>query len=124
MLKNPNTDTFEKVKFVPADKNDDTQGHVLFKKEIDFFVRKIKIMKKGIEEFNDRFDSCSNDHMVSQMLKLIEEKEEHKKMPVRRFFSNTFSTLLNDAIFQLTKKQMKSKSNSIMTMQGSIRYVA
>ena len=58
------------------------------------------------------------------MLKLIEDKDEHKKMPVRKFFNNTFSTLLNDAIFQLHKKQMKSKSNNIMTMQGSIRYVA
>ena len=62
--------------------------------------------------------------MVEQMLKIIEDKDEHKKMPVRKFFQNTFGTLLNDAIFQLTKKQMKSKSANIMTMQGSIRYVA
>ena len=38
------------------------------------------------------------------MLKLIEDKDEHKKMPVRKFFGNTFGYLLNDAIYQLTKK--------------------
>ena len=35
---------------------------------------------------------------------LIEEKEDHEKMPVRKFFNNTFGTLLNDAIFALMKK--------------------
>lgn len=45
-------------------------------------------------------------------------------MPVRKFFNNTFGTLLNDAIFALMKKQQKSKSNAIFTMQGSIKFVA
>ena len=46
-------------------------------------------------------------------MKMIEDKEEHEKMPVRKFFNNTFGTLLNDAIFALMKKQVKSKSNQI-----------
>lgn len=45
-------------------------------------------------------------------------------MPVRKFFNNTFGTLLNDAIFALMKKQNKSKNPQILTMQGSIRFVA
>jgi hypothetical protein len=46
-------------------------------------------------------------------------------MPVRKFFMNTFGTLLNDAIFALTKKQQKNKSQaSLLTMQGSIKFVA
>ena len=59
-----------------------------------------------------------------EMVHLIENKEEHEKMPVRKFFNNTFGTLLNDAIFALMKKQEKSKSNAIFTMQGSIKFVA
>ena len=42
--------------------------------------------------------------MFDNILELIENKEQHKKMPVRKFFNNTFGTLLNDAIFALKKK--------------------
>ena len=45
-------------------------------------------------------------------------------MPVRKFFYNTFGTLLNDAIFALIKKQKKSSNKQIITTQGSIRFVA
>lgn len=62
--------------------------------------------------------------MFENLIKLIEDKDEHKKMPVRKFFNNTFGTLLNDAIFELIKKQRKSTNNSILTMQGSIKFVA
>lgn len=31
-----------KVKFIPADKKDENEGHKLFKKEVEFFVSKIK----------------------------------------------------------------------------------
>jgi len=62
--------------------------------------------------------------MFENLLKLIEEKEDHEKMPVRKFFNNTFGTLLNDAIFALMKKQQKSKSNAIFTMQGSVKFVS
>ena len=55
---------------------------------------------------------------------MIENKNEHEKMPVRKFFNNTFGTLINDAIFALMKKQRKSTSSQILTMQGSIRFVA
>ena len=76
----------------------------MFKKEVDFFVKKIKAAHKSNSEFEQRIESCSNNYMVEQMLKLIEDKDEHKKMPVRKFFNNTFGTLLNYAIFELTKK--------------------
>ena len=113
-----------KVKFDPADKHADHEGHKLFKKEIEFLVSKIKRSHKQIEELEDRRDECSSDHMFKNLLKMIEDKDEHKKMPVRKFFNNTFGTLLNDAIFALMKKQNKSKSAQILTMQGSIRFVA
>lgn len=88
------------------------------------FVRKIKKEHKSEEDMASRIHSCSNDYMFENLLKLIEEKEDHEKMPVRKFFNNTFGTLLNDAIFALMKKQQKSKSNAIFTMQGSVKFVA
>ena len=46
-------------------------------------------------------------------------------MPVRKFFNNTFGTVLNDAIFALKKKQSKEPENlEIFTKKGSIRFVA
>ena len=94
-----------KVKFEPADKKDDSEGHKLFKKEIEMFVQKIKKEHRSEDDMAERILSCSNDHMFENLLKLIEEKEDHEKMPVRKFFNNTFGTLLNDAIFALMKKQ-------------------
>lgn len=63
--------------------------------------------------------------MFDNLLDLIEKKDKSKKMPVRKFFNNTFGTLLNDAIFALKKKQSKDPENmDIFTKKGSIRFVA
>ena len=62
--------------------------------------------------------------MFNNLLELIENAENHEKMPVRKFFNNTFGTLLNDAIFELKKKQEKTKNMGLMTMQGQVRFVA
>ena len=119
------TDTnIVKVKFEPADKKDATEGHKMFKKECAMFVKKIKKEHKAENDRNDRIESCSNENMFNNLLELIENKDDHEKMPVRKFFNNTFGTLLNDAIFALMKKQEKSKSNTVFTMQGSIKFVA
>ena len=56
--------------------------------------------------------------MFNNLLELIEKPEDHEKMPVRKFFMNTFGSLLDDAIFNLRKKQQKSKSKEFLTMQG------
>jgi hypothetical protein len=63
--------------------------------------------------------------MFQNMLELLEKKETHRKMPVRKFFNNTFGTILNDALFALKKKQSKEPENEeICTKKGSIKFVA
>lgn len=42
--------------------------------------------------------------MFENLLELIEDPSQHEKMPVRKFFNNTFGTLLNDACFTMLKK--------------------
>ena len=42
--------------------------------------------------------------MFENVMELIEKKDNIKKMPVRKFYNNTFGTLLNDVIFVLKKK--------------------
>lgn len=57
--------------------------------------------------------------MFEAMLKLLEKKKTQKKMPVRKFFNNTFGTILNDALFALKKKQSKEPDNTdIFTKKG------
>jgi len=58
-----NFTNLKKVKFEPADKKDCTEGHKLFKKEIEFFINKIKKCHKAEEDYESRIESCSNDHM-------------------------------------------------------------
>ena len=58
----------------------------------------------------ERVESCAHDHMFKNLLNLIEEADEHDKMPVRKFFNNTFNVLLNDAIFAMLRKQQKTKN--------------
>jgi len=124
MLKVHKNPSFTKINFIPADKKDESKGHKDFKKEMQFFVKKIKSQHKSQQEFDSRIDSCSNENMFNNLLELIEKPEDNEKMPVRKFFNNTFGTLLNDAIFNLRKKQEKSKSKEFLTMQGQVRYVA
>ena len=45
--------------------------------------------------------------MFENLQQLVESDDEDKaeNMPVRKFYNNTFNTLLNRAIFALSKKQ-------------------
>jgi hypothetical protein len=46
-------------------------------------------------------------------------------MPVRKFFNNTFGTILNDALFALRKKQSKEpEKKDLFTKQGSVKFIA
>ena len=78
--------------------------HADFKEQIKFFVKKITLGKRRTEEMQARVDSCAHTHMFENLLELIEDPSQHEKMPVRKFFNNTFGTLLNDACFTMLKK--------------------
>ena len=46
-------------------------------------------------------------------------------MPVRKFYNNTFNTLLNRAMFALKKKQMQNPNEmEYFTTEGMIKFVA
>ena len=63
--------------------------------------------------------------MFDNMLKASEEKDKNKNMPVRMFYRNTFGNLVNDALFELKKKQRKEPDNgAIFTTEGSVKFVA
>ena len=49
--------------------------------------------------------------MFQNMLDLVEAKTSAGNMPVRKFYNNTFGTVLNDALFALQKKKSKEPEN-------------
>jgi hypothetical protein len=112
----------EKVKFDTFD--DDLPRNKVFEKELEFYCKKTAGSHKQDKKFRKRHERMSDDNIFQMTLDLLEEKKG-KKMLVRKFFNNTFDTILNDAIFALKKKQSKEPQNEeIFTVKGSIKYVA
>ena len=67
--------------------------------------------------------------MFTNLQQLVDNEDEtqnnYANMPVRKFYNNTFNTLLNRAIFNLTKKQTQQPgSRDYFTTEGMIKYVA
>jgi hypothetical protein len=115
----------EGVKFKSAKRPDGDDANADFKHEIEFYTNKKLTEHKLSKKFEQRHLDCEPQHMFESMLKLLEKKKNQKKMPVRKFFNNTFGTILNDALFALKKKQSKEPDNlDIFSKKGSIKFVA
>lgn len=70
-----------------------------FKREIDFFTNNKTQDQDKAEKFTRRAGQCDSTFMFENMLRLVEDKDKRKKMPVRKFFNNTFGQVLNNAMF-------------------------
>ena len=95
-----------KAKFV--DENQKSDFARAFHEEISFYTEHKDQVKKKEKKMCERMQSCDTDHMFENMSKYIENTEKNEKMPVRKFFNNTFDQLLNDAIFALQKTKSKA----------------
>ena len=63
--------------------------------------------------------------MFDKLLKLIEDPDSNQKMPVRRFYDNTFKQSLNRAIYNLKKEQLKHPEvQEYFTLEGMVKSVA
>ena len=77
-----------------------------FVEEIKFYTGMKAREQQKADEYKRILSSCDPAQMFGNLSELIENNEElAAEMPVRKFYNNTFSTLLNRAIFALTKKQ-------------------
>eukprot|EP00347_Sterkiella_histriomuscorum_P021467 403333876 len=117
----------EVIKFIhrPLTTEEDEQRYAMFKQEIDFYCKKQTQQHQKMYNFEERQKEIDTDKMFESILNLIENKDLQKKMPVRKFFNNTFGTIINDAIFALKKKQSKEPQNEeICTKKGSVKFVA
>ena len=97
----------------------------LFVEEINFYTDMKSAAQKKKKEYKKILDSCDNTQMFDKLLKLVEDPDQNQKMPVRRFFDNTFKQRLNSAIFQLKKFQNKNPDvQEYFTCEGMVKCVA
>jgi hypothetical protein len=117
--------SIEKVKMDMVD--DEETEHRRFKKEVNFYCERKLKNKKKVKEQNERIESCDKQLNFEATLKLLEDEDgdKIKHMPVRKYFNNTFDTVINDACFQLKKEQSRDPKNvDLFTTKGSIKFVA
>ena len=116
----------ESVRFT-SPLGEEDPSRVAFKQQIEFYTNKRLTHHKKQNRFDKRQEECNADMMFEATLALLESNapEQLRRMPVRKFFNNTFGTILNDAIFALKKKQSKEPENQgLFTKKGSVQFVA
>ena len=88
-----------------------------FQDELEFYTDQKSALKKKDKRTKERMTSCDTDHMFENMQRYIENTDKNEKMPVRKFFNNTFGQLLNDALFALKKRISKSTGEEALELQ-------
>lgn len=68
-------------------KSDDAQ---LFLEEIEFYTDHKSHNMKKTKHMDERMRSCDTESMFKQMHEYLEHKDKNEKMPVRKFFNNSF----------------------------------
>lgn len=84
--------------------NDEKEKHELFINEIDFYTKIKSNEQRKKKEYAKILSGCEPEAMFEGLTQNIEDKAKNMKMPVRKFFNNTFGILLNDALFKLQKQ--------------------
>ena len=86
---------------------DSFEADKTFTEEIKFYTGIKGKRKARNDEYRQVLSSCDPKQMFDNIQLLIEDNEKQAaEMPVRKFYNNTFGTLLNRAMFSLHKKQM------------------
>ena len=77
-----------KAKFQKVNKGSDEAKQ--FETEIDFYTEWKSDCKKKETKFAERIQSCDPTFMFENMVKHVEDKDKNERMPVRKFYNNTF----------------------------------
>ena len=95
-----------KIKFVNmVFTREDLEENQTFQSQVNFYTKMKAQRQQKMENYSKIKHSCDPDSMFSDLQELIDKNEEKAcEMPVRKFYNNTFGTLLNRAKFALKKK--------------------
>ena len=106
--------------------DEDSDTNKAFSSEVLFYTGMKAKNQTKMADFMRVLRGCDPSQMFENLQELIENNEEKAgEMPVRKFYNNTFNTLLNRAMFALIKKQMQNADNpEFFTTEGMIKFVA
>lgn len=125
MLKKSTNLTKVEANFRPVNQN--SEASLNFLEEVQFYTDNKSGQINKAQQAEERMKSCDTEAMFQQMFHYLENKESNGNMPVRKFFNNSFGQILNDAIFALKKKQLKSTGEEAAKLQyheAQIQFVA
>ena len=91
---------------------------------IEYFCDKRKEYFKKTQDFRKRNKSLGQKSLVDKIIGDIEHGKPQKVM-VKKYFKNTFGDLLNDAMYELTRKQIKysDKKDEYFSVEGCCKFV-
>jgi hypothetical protein len=81
------------------------EEHELFLQEIAFYTSIKSKEQIKLKEYTMILDGCGSDALFANVVSCFEDRLNNNKMPVRKFFNNTFGILINNALFKLQKEQ-------------------
>ena len=81
-------------------------------------------MLKEHSKYKKRNLVIAQKSLVKKIEKNLVKKKKPHKIAIQKYFKNTFGDLLNDAMYELTRKQKKFPDNDeFFTVEGSCSFV-
>lgn len=91
---------------------------------IQYYSRERKDQIKDLKKFKKRNKALTQKSLVDMIIKCVEGKRKPNKIAIKKYFKNTFGDLLNDAMYELSRKQEKFPDNDeYFTVEGSCVFV-
>jgi len=116
----------ERVKEAFIEKSEEFRTVVKCKGEgMEYYNDQKKDEEKGYSKYKKRNLVLAQKSLVKEVVKNLEQKKNPQKIAIRKYFKNTFGDLLNDAMYELTRKQEKfPDQEEFFSVQGSASFVA
>lgn len=91
---------------------------------IQYYNKERKDQIKQIKKYKKRNKGLSQQTMVDKLIKNFESKKKPEKVTIKKYFRNTFGDRLNDAMYELSRKQIKFPDNpEFFTVEGCCEFV-
>ena len=116
----------EKEKDAFIDKlEDSTLEKVGYEDEkVQYYFKTRKEAIKSHKQFKKRNLVLAQKSIVKKVIKKVDGKKKADKVAIKKYFRNTFGDLLNDAMYELTRKQEKFPDNDeYFTVEGCCTFI-
>lgn len=91
---------------------------------IDYYCKIRKEQIKQAKKYKKRNKALAQKSLADKLIANVEGKKKPEKINIKKYFRNTFADLLNDAMYELTRKQEKFPDNDeYFTVEGACTFV-